>query len=297
MRHSQMDGLRMRHWLLHLLSVVSVAAASIDASAACRQDSRTLALVLGQTSGLPMTSGVRFTRAGAYLNAGCLTKAKIELDRADSALSSKEPAESDFRTRKRAQEALRAYADALQMLEDGKRQAAVDALFKLLDSSRSGDVMWRTTITLGDLLSTQSKADEWERFSQSLNQLGAGEARFWQVDLYKRLKEVRDGKSAVAIGILAEELSQDLPAQRGLALKVVLTEVLLADGRYANARMHCSFIESDVAEGLLDIELRLRYLRTCSAAWRKPVSGQNNEQAARALRVFDATIRKFEEET
>lgn len=295
MFYSHKDGLHLRRWLLQLFTMISAAAALTDASAECRQDSRVLAMSLAQTSGFSMTSGVRFTRAGAFLTAGCLTQAKAELDLADTALVGEGLGESDFRNRKRNQEALRIYADALQMLEDGKRQSAVDVLLKLLETSRSTDVMWRTVITLGDLLVTQSQSGEWESLLEHLNQLGADGTKFWQVDLYKRLKEVRDGRGTVAIEALTDELSQNLHTQRSLTLKVVLAEVLVADGRYANARLHCSFIESDVAKGLFDLELRLRYLKKCAAAWKNPISAQNNKQTERAVRVFDAAVRKFEE--
>ena len=282
-------------WFRFVLAF-TLALASQNVFAACRSESRVLAMNLGQTARSPMNSGIRFTRAGYYLDAGCLRQARAELDLSNAALSREGLDKSDMRTRQRAQDALRSYVDALQLLEDGRRQAAVEKMLGLLDTSRSTDVMWKVTTKLGDLLVLQSTPEEWERFSQSLNQLNSSEAKFWQVDLFRRLKDVRDGRGQSAISALGEELSQELPIQRSLSLKVILAEVLVADGRYANARVQCSFVDEDVGEGLLDIELRLRYLRACSIAWNRAPAGADSEVSSRAQRIFDAAIAKFEDQ-
>ena len=277
------------------LAVVG-ALVSSGAGAACRSESRMLAMNLSQTSQGPLMSGARFTRAGAYIAAGCLVRARGELDQADTALAREGLSESDTRTRRRAHDALRTYADALQLVEDGRRQAAVDLLLQIMDTSRATDVMWRVTMTLGDLLVAQSRPDEWERFSQSLDQLAKGQAKFWQVDVFRRLKEVRDGQGAASINAVLTELSEELPVQRSLTLQVLLAELLTADGRYSNARIQCVTIDSDVANGLLDTELRLRYLRTCASAWRHQGPNQPGDLPARTLKVYETAIKRFEAE-
>ena len=267
-----------------------------SATAACRSGSRVLAQTLGLSSSGPMNSGARFFRASAYITAGCLREALVELDFSDTALNREGLSDSGFRLRKRNGEALRNYILALQRLDKGQRQAAVDQLLQLLETNRSTEVMWRTTMTLGDLLIVQSKPDEWERFMQHMSALAASDAKFWQADLFRRLKDVRDGKGQSAIAALGEELSSELSSQRHFSLQVVLVEVLVADGRHTNARVYCSWADAPIGEGLLDIEQRLRFLKACRAAWKASSSTKNTDVASRTSRVFDIAIGKFEDE-
>ncbi len=277
-----------------LVFAACIAAGTLNASAACRSTSKVLTWTLAQATGSSLNSGARFFRANAYIGAGCLDKALSELDLSDQALATEKFSQSDFLLRKRSSEALRAYVGALKLLEIGQRGAAVEQLFGLMDSSRSTDVMWRTTMTLGELLTEQSTARDWARFDESLGQLSSSEAKFWQVDLFRRLKEVRDGRANVALAALDTELRKELPAQRFLSLQAVVVDVLVADKRYLNARVYCNWTDEKVGEGLIDLEQRLRYLRACRTAWNEAPNGPN-DVAGRAARVFDAAVRAFED--
>ena len=295
--HRSSDGrltwARLRRHFLAFAACIAVG--SLNSSAACKNDSKVLARTLAQSTGSSLNSGARFFRASAYIAAGCFDKALSELDLSDQALASEKRSQSDFLVRKRSGEALRAYVGALKLLETGQRSAGVERLLGLMDSSRSTDVMWRTTMTLGELLTERSTAQEWARFDQSLAQLASSEAKFWQVDLFRRLKEVREGRAEVALAALDTEFRQELPTQRFLSLQAVVVDVLVADKRYLNARVYCSWTDDKVGEGLIDLEQRLRYLRACRTAWKAAPNGPN-DVAGRAARVFDAAVKAFEEE-
>ena len=274
----------------------ALAPSSSSAATTCRADSKALARTLAQSSGAILSSGVRYFRATAYIKAGCLDKALSELDSSDRALAAERPKPNNYQVRVRAGEALRSYIAAMKLLASEQRQAAVDQLLALMDSSRATDVMWLTMMALGELLSDKSSPEEWERFDQSLATLSSSEAKFWQVDLFRRLKEVRDGRAHSAIATLGDELSQDLPSHRHLSLQVVLLEVLVADRRFVNARVHCAWLDRPIGERLIDVDQRVRYLRACRTAWHAAPS-KGSDVAGRAVRVFDAAIRAFEEET
>jgi hypothetical protein len=278
-----------------LVFAACIAAGTLNASAACRSASKVLARTLAQATGSSLNSGARFFRANAYIGAGCLDNALAELDLSDQALATEKFSQNDFLLRKRSSEALRAYVGALKLLESGQRSDAVEKLFELMDSSRSTDVMWRTTMTLGELLTERSTAQDWARFDESLALLSSSEAKFWQVDLFRRLKEVRDGRADAALAALDAELRKELPSQRFLSLQVVVVDVLVADKRYLNARVYCNWMDNEIGEELIDVEQRLRYLRACRTAWNEAPSGSSGV-AGRAARVFDAAVRAFEDE-
>ena len=146
------------------------------------------------------------------------------------------------------------------------------------------------------LLLEKPQADQWSTLSSYLDQIASTGDAFWQVDYLRRHYEVRRGAASEAIANVRHDLDRELPLQRYLALQVLLGELLVLDRDYGNARIHCSSIEEDVGNGLLDLELRLKYLQFCAEAWKREDQFDSNEASRRAVRIYDRAIVRFRRE-
>ena len=235
-------------------------------------------------------------RAGAYVDAGCYQRARQELVVADTALESEGRGEDDRETRRAAHDGMRELTVVLEKLESGNKEDAKRRLFGLLDSNRATEVLWRSTNMLGWLLVESGNSTDWERFSKTLDVLASGQtpdSKFWQVDYFRRLADARQGRTRQAIDLVAAELSQPLPLQRHLALQVLLGELLLADKRYASARVFCSAKEGQVGEGLFDVQLRLRFLEMCLSAWKQKENSSPDAVSTPTVRVLGAAVQRL----
>ncbi|ANN68146.1 hypothetical protein BAU06_19230 [Bordetella bronchialis] len=279
--------------MLHL-ALLGLAFWHDTAISGCRPDSFALKQALGTSSIAPQNSSSRFFRASAYAAAGCLDKALAELDLSRAALKDEGADKPLFKTKERNTRALYSYIRALQRIDNGERQAAITELLDLLEQNRSTEVMWRTTMKLGELLgSAKEDSAAWDRFDSILATLTAESFESWQLDLFRGLNAIRLGKGAAAIDGINKRLSQDLPEYRHYSLQVVLIELLVADGRFENARVYCNWSGTSIGAYLIVLEQRFRYLKACRTAWGKAIS-LPGDRASRATRVFDEAILSIE---
>lgn len=277
-------------WLRSIVFVTWLTLSTFSV-AACDDASKFLAQRLATLENSTKNSGMYFTRAGYYLDAGCLDRAKDELKLADSALNNEKFSVDDKNVRRAAQAGLRTYIECMELLASGDALGARTRLLALLQQSYATDVMWRTTIALGELI-VDAPENDWLKYSSYLDSLASG-GDFWQVDFIRRQRQVSTGRISSAIATVLRDLDNDLPIQRHLALQVLLIELLLSDKQNASARIRCTQLDRTVGEELFDIQLRLRFLVACGSAWKQFNAVGGDPVASRNVRLFDAAVARF----
>jgi hypothetical protein len=265
--------------------------ASVASAQTCNLESKTLQEKLKTPAYLAEKSGWYFSQGLAYLDAGCFQEARQALDKADQVLADEKVGSRDEKERRQfAQSGLRQYIDALELFAQGKREGAKQKLFQLIEGNRTRDVYFRSTLTLASWLAEETDSEEWARIEPHLKELSGRGFEFWQTDFLIRNHQVTIGQGQRAIAELTQQLGNDLPVERKLALDILLAELLFKTGQLAGAGLLTSEIEDQVGVKVLDNSLRLRFLALSATIWNASFQAWGGPYAAKRAQAYAAAL-------
>jgi len=227
-------------------------------------------------------------RGDVYLRAGCLDEADAEFIKTREVLVDR-PAGEERDKLEQGAIGSRELVAALRTLRRGEMTEARRALAAILDRYVHTRLLLMTTLTLADL-GRQMTLDprESEVLEGSLRKLA--ENGYWQADAYLVDRRLVAGEGARILDELEERLQAELPVLRRIALQVTYADALFKLGRLLEAQLLLAEVEDEVAEKVVDSELRIQYLKLCLEVWQTRARRGHDPGAQERVEAFASAL-------
>ncbi|MBV8516077.1 MAG: hypothetical protein JO197_01625 [Acidobacteria bacterium] len=230
---------------------------------------------------------VQYSRGLEHYDYGCFDEAETELKAAAASLAG--PALS-----LREEELLGLTNAALTLVyaaqssRRGEKTAAIAQFVEVVNTADSL-VKLRAITALVPLL--DAKSPHWPLVEGEIDVLAR--RGYWQAENVVLQGRIGTGNAAAAASHLEDRLRQAENVHDAFAAAILLAHAWLAAGRTLEAWLLIRNIERDAGTDLVDIELRVEFLRV-AAAVAGARAAMNDADAQQAKSVYDAALREVQ---
>jgi hypothetical protein len=230
---------------------------------------------------------VQYSRGLDHYDFGCFDDAESELKKAVSLLSGPSLTLHEQELLGLATSAL-ALAHAGQSLKRGQKGAAIAQLVEVVGTADSL-VKLRGITALVPLLDDQSP--HWQLVEREIDVLAR--RGFWQAENVVLQRRIATGGAAAAATDLEERLKDAENVHDAFAASILLAHAWQAAGRTLEAWLLIRNVERDAGTDLVDVELRIEFLRVAAAvAGARAATGDADARHAKS--IYDAALHEVQ---
>jgi hypothetical protein len=232
------------------------------------------------------TGLARYNRGLTYYDFRCYSEAVTELQEAVTVLAANsQPSPREKELLGLSRSALALNQAHLTMAND--RSSGIAQILGVAERTAPSVVKVIATMDLVRIL--DPKAPEWARLDSQLEQLA--EQGYWQATKVVAGKKAARGEDAAAY--VRQRLSNTERIEESHALRILLADLWRSSGRTLEAWLLVRMDEEDAGTEILDVELRLEFLRVAKAV--AEARGRTGDaDAARAAQVYSAALQQTE---
>lgn len=230
------------------------------------------------------TGLARYNRGLTYYDFRCYSEAVTELQEAVNVLTANpQPSRREQELLGLSRSALALNQAHVTMTNDSSW--GIGQILGVAERTAPSVVKVMATMDLVRIL--DAKAPEWARLDSQLEQLA--EQGYWQATKVVAHRKAARGEDAAAY--VRQRLSNTERIEESHALRILLADLWRASGRTLEAWLLIRMDEADAGNEILDVELRLEFLRVAKAVAQ---ARGDDVDAARSAQVYAAALQQAE---
>lgn len=276
-----------------LLTLPIFVAASVPA---CELDNSQQA-ALYEAAGNPDVFTRHLSCGDIFLLAGCFNEARREFRAARAALEDESAYPSGDRTNrlKTAAEGSLQLVTALEDDRAGRTEVAKRKLIELLQTTELARLLHLVPFALADLgRRVELNEQEAALLESHLFQLSI--RGHWKATAYLVDRRLAAGEAERALDEIETRLQGNLSTIDRIALQLGYADALHKAGRLLEAQLMLQQIEEEVAEKVIDPELRRYYLTVCLAVWESRNALAGTAESRRRVTSYRDALRGLPEQ-